>query len=298
MKTLVAPVTKISLHRASIVGAGAVLLFIAAFNAPTPASGSESTNDAGSTFSIEAVETIKTVEAIDGPGESSIPPTVVTSDTLDASAPEAAVRVPSSVCMRGPDGDTGCTEISGSPDSHVVCSTDNFGTWGCVEVPGARASAQVCVVAPGMNLCADSTITYRALGPEIVVIGYASQARELPSGVVAPQGATPQDVSAPSSPVPFEVEPGVRNLNEVNAALVREYPTELRNQRIGGRVLLNVFIDETGVVRECRIVSSSGYAPLDGAALRVCPVYKFVPARTNGRAVPAWLRIPISFQAR
>jgi len=314
MKTLISPFSKISLPRASLIGTVAILLIVAAFKTPTPASGLESVNN---TLPASTIEAIAPVEV---PLESTTSPWVATADTLDAGAPEGADRVPNSVCLRGPDGDTECTELSGNPDSHVVCGTDASGSWGCSEVAGARASAQVCVVESRMYLCADSMITYNSAGREIIIVGSGSQAREIYSGTIAPQGASqavpeivvqgygenariliPAQVDTiVQSPTftPYEIHPTVRNRDSVVVAIAREYPADLKEQGVGGQVVLHMFIDSTGIVRNCQLARTSGSAALDDAALRVCPVFEFVPAQNGGQPVPVWVQIPISFNAR
>jgi TonB family protein len=67
---------------------------------------------------------------------------------------------------------------------------------------------------------------------------------------------------------------------------------------VGGRILLHVFVDATGAVANCRVSQSSGYPELDNAALRVCPVYSFVPAQNAGQPAVVWVQIPVEFSAR
>lgn len=107
-------------------------------------------------------------------------------------------------------------------------------------------------------------------------------------------------VDISDNPVFIRVEqyPEVRNVDAVRTALVREYPATLRDQRIGGRVLMHVYVSAAGAVQDCRVAEGSGYTLLDEAALRVCNVYTFVPARNMGENVAVWVAIPIDFSAR
>ena len=71
-----------------------------------------------------------------------------------------------------------------------------------------------------------------------------------------------------SYPVPtsFEAPPDVRNRTEVQRALSLEYPSLLRDARVGGTVLIRFHVDERGFVSETLVERSSGYAQLDVAA--------------------------------
>jgi TonB family protein len=110
------------------------------------------------------------------------------------------------------------------------------------------------------------------------------------------QGAV--DISEQPTFTPFEVEPEVRNPQEVRAALAREYPSILRDAGIGGVVLVYFFIDEEGVVQNAHVQTGSGHAALDGAALRVAYAFRFSPALNREQPVPVWVQIPIRFETR
>jgi TonB family protein len=106
------------------------------------------------------------------------------------------------------------------------------------------------------------------------------------------------DISAAPTFTPFTVAPQLLNLQEVQRALVREYPTVLRDSGIGGTVTVWFFIDESGQVQDNRIDQSSGYEALDQAALNVASVYRFSPALNRENKVQVWVSLPITFQVR
>jgi len=119
------------------------------------------------------------------------------------------------------------------------------------------------------------------------------------------QGGFDTDPDSPGSDLldgptftPFTVAPTLVNMTEVQQALVREYPTRLRDAGIGGRVLLWFFIDEGGLVRRTLINQSSGQPELDQAALNVANVYRFSPAMNRENAVPVWVALPLTFAVR
>ena len=106
------------------------------------------------------------------------------------------------------------------------------------------------------------------------------------------------DVSVAPVFTPMTVRPEIRNLAEVQQALMREYPSILRDAGIGGQVMIWFFISETGEVLASRIDQSSGHAQLDEAALKVADVFRFTPARNRDERVQVWVQLPIVFEAQ
>ena len=94
------------------------------------------------------------------------------------------------------------------------------------------------------------------------------------------------------------VQPEIRNRDEVQAALMREYPSILRNAGVAGQVIVWFFISEEGRVLDRRVFRSSGYVQLDEAALRVADVFRFTPALNREKIVQVWIRFPITFQVQ
>ncbi len=105
-------------------------------------------------------------------------------------------------------------------------------------------------------------------------------------------------VNLSANPVftPMTVRPEILNRGEVQAALIREYPTILRDSGIGGLVVVWFFISEEGRVLDRRVSESSGQLPLDEAALRVADVFRFSPALNREQIVQVWISLPITFQ--
>ena len=58
------------------------------------------------------------------------------------------------------------------------------------------------------------------------------------------------------------------------------------------------FVDEEGVVQEAGLREKSGHAQLDAAALAVTEVVQFTPAMNEGKNVPMWISLPITFEVR
>ncbi len=141
-----------------------------------------------------------------------------------------------------------------------------------------------------------------------------------PNPVVAPPAT---DNLAPRIPpelkepvfTPMTVRPEIRNRAEVQQALMRLYPPLLRDDGIGGRVVVWFFISEEGKVLDRRVSRSSGHEELDQAALNVADVFRFTPALDMRQVlepgpisypviryfevpVAVWIQLPITFQAQ
>ena len=110
--------------------------------------------------------------------------------------------------------------------------------------------------------------------------------------------ATSQSAAVGEQPTftPYEVEPEVRNVREIQQALQEEYPALLRDAGIGGVVIVWFYIDEEGEVRNTVVNQSSGHQALDAAAERVAHQFRFSPALNRDQPVPVWVQIPIRFQ--
>ena len=105
------------------------------------------------------------------------------------------------------------------------------------------------------------------------------------------------DISSQPVFTPMTRRPELQNRDEVQSALVRNYPPLLRDAGIGGSPTVHFFIDETGTVKKTQISKRSGYPALDDAALRVAQTMRFSPAYNRDRAVSVWIEIPIVFTA-
>jgi protein TonB len=95
---------------------------------------------------------------------------------------------------------------------------------------------------------------------------------------------------------PHTVKPELTNADDVQRALIREYPPMLRDAQIGGTVVVWLFIDTEGVVENSKVQTASGYPMLDAAALNVANTMRFTPAYNRDQKVPVWVSIPITFR--
>lgn len=84
----------------------------------------------------------------------------------------------------------------------------------------------------------------------------------------------------------------------LNKELPFRYPPSLYSQKVQANVTLRVFIDKEGqlVAESTHVAESSGYPPLDSAAVRGSNELRFIPAKTRGQAVPVSILFPVYFR--
>lgn len=75
-----------------------------------------------------------------------------------------------------------------------------------------------------------------------------------------------------------------------------EYPERARREGREGTVLLRVLVDEEGGSRLLEVNRSSGFEPLDKAAVETVRRWRFHPARYGDKRVEAWVNVPIIFR--
>jgi len=63
-----------------------------------------------------------------------------------------------------------------------------------------------------------------------------------------------------------------------------------------GRVLLRVYVSAEGYPERIELRESSGSERLDRAAVKSVGEWCFHPARTEGKAVGAWVLVPVKYQ--
>jgi TonB family protein len=114
--------------------------------------------------------------------------------------------------------------------------------------------------------------------------------------VLGASAAQAQDAPTVPEFTPFTVAPSLLNMEEVQQALIRAYPVEVREAGIGGRVTVWFYIDAVGRVQTTLINMTSGTDALDQAALAVAEVFRFSPAMNREERVAVWISLPITFQ--
>lgn len=76
---------------------------------------------------------------------------------------------------------------------------------------------------------------------------------------------------------------------------VFEFPRSAWEQGIGGTTVLRIMISADGTVDSAIVVESSGFRPLDSAAVANAAKLRYRPAEQGGEAVPIWGRLPVIY---
>jgi TonB family protein len=76
---------------------------------------------------------------------------------------------------------------------------------------------------------------------------------------------------------------------------VFEFPRSAWEQGIGGTTVLKIMIGTDGAVDSAIVLESSGYRPLDSAAVANAARLRYRPAEQGGQPVPIWGRLPVIY---
>ncbi len=85
-----------------------------------------------------------------------------------------------------------------------------------------------------------------------------------------------------------------------NAAIMKNvvYPDIAREAQIEGTVIVQAFVNESGVVTDWVVMKGMANTGLDEAAINAIRKTKFKPAKQRDRSVGVWIAIPIVFKLK
>lgn len=72
------------------------------------------------------------------------------------------------------------------------------------------------------------------------------------------------------------------------------YPSQIKKEKIEGRVLTKVLVDSQGKVQKHEILESP-HPKLNKAVSSKIHQLKFIPAENEGKKIPCWVVIPFDF---
>ena len=73
------------------------------------------------------------------------------------------------------------------------------------------------------------------------------------------------------------------------------YPADALEEGAGGEILLRIRISDAGRVDSVAVVTSSGHAVLDSAAVEGARLLRYQPAEHRGAPTAIWARLPIRY---
>lgn len=77
-----------------------------------------------------------------------------------------------------------------------------------------------------------------------------------------------------------------------------EYPRGARQRGEEGNVVLEIEVGTDGACSSVRVAESSGFAELDGAAVKAAKAARFVPAKSGDRPVASTARLTLTFRLK
>lgn len=168
-------------------------------------------------------------------------------------------------------------------------------------IPGAKVHTRTATLPPKpvKTSVRDTPIRDRTLAsPEQAADSQTEQPEEIPDKAVQPVAARSEQIPATEhtgeeapilSPPRFQLG----SLNNPKPG----YPALARTRGWEGDVVIGVHVSEEGEIKHLEIMKSSHFGPLDHAAWEtVKNEWTFEPATENGKRVPAFVEVPISFR--
>ncbi len=77
-----------------------------------------------------------------------------------------------------------------------------------------------------------------------------------------------------------------------------EYPIQMWDEDMEGETLLRVRVSDVGAVDSVEVLTSSGFAAFDSAAMAGAHALRFTPARREGKRIAVWAEVPVYFSKR
>jgi TonB family protein len=165
--------------------------------------------------------------------------------------------------------------------------------------PGCFPEASEAAMSVARQLLFESAADgEQAARPTAVTITFRDSADILLRGDARVRVKTPEQTARDSARTVTAVRPELKNTRQVQRALVRSYPRDLRDKGEGGTVLIWFGIDEEGRVTKRQISESSGDCRFDRAGLDVAGIMRFSPALSDGEPTAVWVEVPIIFSSR
>ncbi len=85
-------------------------------------------------------------------------------------------------------------------------------------------------------------------------------------------------------------------LPRVKEKLQLDYPLSAQLDRVEGKVLVGVFVNQRGKAEYVELLESSGSGVLDRAALEYARDIEFVPALLDGKPIEAWTKLLLRYR--
>lgn len=158
------------------------------------------------------------------------------------------------------------------------------------SAPAVPKAAQLSAPAPRVIVPPLPQLSVAPSEPTITVPPPAAVAAPSAVAAVAPASSpAPAVAAAPSAP---------RTMTSVEYLRAPQpvYPSISRRLGESGTVMLRILLNDKGVPEQVTVQKSSGFANLDEAGRQAALRALFKPLIDNGKAVPAFVIVPVNFQ--
>ncbi len=116
--------------------------------------------------------------------------------------------------------------------------------------------------------------------------------------VIASLAAAPGCVDTPRAAGGLKLgvnDAPLRAPTRIDSGIPFKFPPGAWQEGLEGTTVLKLLISRQGIVDSALVVTSSGHASLDSAALAQASVLRFEPAAQGGDPVQVWGRLPVIF---
>lgn len=139
--------------------------------------------------------------------------------------------------------------------------------------------------------------------PEPKIVEKPEPLPSIPDAVDIPKPVEKPSLPAPSTqhPAPSTPQPRQARVDappRPKRAIRPDYPKGSRQRGEQGDVVVEMRVNAEGIVDKATVITSSGFAELDEAALRAVRSAKFTPAKSGRESVASTARLTLTFKLK
>lgn len=127
------------------------------------------------------------------------------------------------------------------------------------------------------------------------IFGFSWAMPSVPRKDTVTAAPTIEELSSAPRFTAYTLAPVMKNMEQIQRFLGREFPRKLRRDGGDARAILWLLIDMTGQVHRAVIRETSGRGEVDSLAVKASKLMRFEPAKQAGRPVPVWVQQPVRF---
>ena len=94
-----------------------------------------------------------------------------------------------------------------------------------------------------------------------------------------------------------DVEPTIKNMEELTFVMRRVYPAGYRDTGLDVTAIMWVYVNPDGTVGGRKVLKSTGYAVFDQAAEQLVDAMVYTPALRDGEPIGVWINQAVKFDS-